>query len=202
MHAVFVVVIMPMVIVVIVVIVVILLSTNAMVARPMTRVASVIAELEKGNFNVTVPYHDRSDEIGAIAKALEAFKKASAGMQQAERDKREAEHRAGEERNRTRLQMADEFEKSVGSIVVNVTDSAGDMEKVSRQMRRAADESSEQATVVAAAAGVFQPLVYRPERRPVIPKDVHRLVAEGAGAQFLHTPHLALLHPVHAQDHP
>ncbi|UKV15586.1 methyl-accepting chemotaxis protein [Thalassospiraceae bacterium SW-3-3] len=140
------------VVLLIVVIAVILLSTNAMVARPMTRVAGVIADLEKGNFNVTVPYHDRSDEIGAIAKALEAFKDASAGMQQAERDKREAEHRASEERNRTRLQMADEFEKSVGSIVVKVTDSAGDMEKVSRQMRRAADESSEQATVVAAAA--------------------------------------------------
>jgi methyl-accepting chemotaxis protein len=135
-----------------IVIAVVLLSTRALVSRPMTSVASVIDSLQRGDFSVRVPYLKRHDEIGAIAKALEAFKEASAGMQQAEREKLEAEQRASEERNRTRLQMADEFEKSVGSIVVNVSDSAGNMEDVSRQMRRAADESSEQAVVVAAAA--------------------------------------------------
>ena len=135
-----------------IVIAVVLFSTNALVSRPMTSVAGVIDNLQKGDFNVRVPYLERHDEIGAIAKALEAFKEASAGMQQAEREKLEAEQRASEERNRTRLQMADEFEKSIGSIVVNVSDSAGNMEQVSRQMRRAADQSSEQAVVVAAAA--------------------------------------------------
>lgn len=140
------------VILLVIVIAVVLFSTNALVSRPMTSVAGVIDNLQKGDFTVRVPYLERHDEIGAIAKALESFKEASAGMQQAEREKLEAEQRASEERNRTRLQMADEFEKSVGSIVVNVSDSAGNMEKVSRQMRRAADESSEQAVVVAAAA--------------------------------------------------
>lgn len=140
------------VILLVIVIAVVLFSTNALVSRPMTSVAGVIDNLQKGDFTVRIPYLERHDEIGAIAKALESFKEASAGMQKAEREKLEAEQRASEERNRTRLQMADEFEKSVGSIVVNVSDSAGNMEKVSRQMRRAADESSEQAVVVAAAA--------------------------------------------------
>ncbi|MDG4718120.1 MULTISPECIES: methyl-accepting chemotaxis protein [Thalassospira] len=140
------------VILLVIVIAVVLLATNAMVRRPMTSVAGVIDHLQKGNFAVQVPYLERHDEIGAIAKALESFKEASARMQQAEREKLEAEQRASEERNRTRLQMADEFEKSVGSIVNNVSDSAGNMEKVSRQMRRAADQGSEQAVVVAAAA--------------------------------------------------
>ncbi|MHC8494470.1 methyl-accepting chemotaxis protein [Thalassospira sp. SM2505] len=135
-----------------IVIAVVLFSTTTMVRRPMTSVAGVIDHLQKGNFAIDVPYLERNDEIGAIAKALEAFKEASAGMQQAEREKLEAEQRASEERNRTRLQMADEFEKSVGSIVVNVSDSAENMEKVSRQMRNAADQSAEQAVVVAAAA--------------------------------------------------
>ncbi|HAI31431.1 MAG TPA: hypothetical protein DCM48_18175, partial [Thalassospira sp.] len=135
-----------------IVIAVVLLSTRSLVSRPMTRVAGVIDHLQKGQFDVTVPYLKRNDEIGSIAKALEAFKEASAGMQKAEREKLAAEQKASEERNRTRLQMADEFEKSVGSIVVNVSDSASNMETVSRQMRRAADESSEQAVVVAAAA--------------------------------------------------
>ncbi|MEQ8392389.1 MAG: methyl-accepting chemotaxis protein [Thalassospira sp.] len=135
-----------------IVISVVLFSTNSLVSRPMTRVAGVIDHLQKGDFAVAVPYLGRHDEIGAIAKALEAFKEASSGMQQAEREKLAAEQRASEERNSTRRQMADEFEKSVGSIVVNVSDSAGNMETVSRQMRRAADQSSEQAVVVAAAA--------------------------------------------------
>ncbi|AUG52095.1 methyl-accepting chemotaxis protein [Thalassospira marina] len=140
------------VVLLLVVIGVIWLSTNRMVARPMTSVADVISHLQQGNFNITVPYLDRSDEIGAIAKALEAFKEASEGMQRAERDKLQAEQRASETRNRTRMQMADQFEKSVGSIVVHVTGSAENMEKLSRQMRKAADESSRQATVVAEAA--------------------------------------------------
>ena len=140
------------VVLLVVVICVILFSTNTLVARPMTRVAGVIDHLQQGNFAVEIPYLNRSDEIGAIAKALESFKEASAGMQQAEREKLEAEKRASEERNRTRTQMADEFEKSVGGIVVNVSDSAKNMERVSHQMRNAADQSSEQATVVAAAA--------------------------------------------------
>ncbi|WP_052657661.1 methyl-accepting chemotaxis protein [Thalassospira sp. HJ] len=135
-----------------IVIAVVLLSTRNLVSRPMTRVAGVIDHLQSGNFDVSIPYLKRNDEIGAIAKALEAFKEASAGMQKAEREKLEAEQKASEARNRARLQMADEFEKSVGSIVVNVSDSSENMESVSRQMRRAADESSEQAVVVAAAA--------------------------------------------------
>ncbi|WP_417827781.1 methyl-accepting chemotaxis protein [Thalassospira sp.] len=140
------------VILLVIVIAVILLSTRSLVSRPMTSVAGVIDHLQSGNFAIKIPYLDRNDEIGAIAKALEAFKKASAGMQQAEREKLEAEKHASEERNRTRLQMANEFEKSIGSIVVNVSDSAENMESVSLQMRHAADQSSEQAVVVAAAA--------------------------------------------------
>ncbi|MDP2697611.1 methyl-accepting chemotaxis protein [Thalassospira sp.] len=135
-----------------IVITVILVSANVMVRRPMTQVAGVIDHLEKGNLTVTVPYLDRSDEIGLIARALEEFKSASARMQEAEREKLATEHRASEDRNRTRLQLADEFEKSVGQIVGSVTKSATSMESVSRQMRSAADESSHQATVVAAAA--------------------------------------------------
>lgn len=135
-----------------IVIAVVLLATNAMVSRPMTSVAGVIDHLEKGNFTIDIPYLKRHDEIGAIAKALESFKETSARMQQTEREQLEATQRASEERNLTRLQMAEDFEKSVGSIVINVSDSAGNMEKVSRQMRQAADQSSEQAVVVAAAA--------------------------------------------------
>ena len=140
------------VVLLVIVIGVILFLTKGLVARPMTRVAGVIDHLQQGDFSVQIPYLDRSDEIGAIAKALESFKEASAGMQQAEREKLAAEKRASDERNRTRHQMADEFEKSVGGIVVNVSDSAENMEQVSRRMRTAADQSSEQAVVVAAAA--------------------------------------------------
>ncbi len=140
------------VVLLLVVIGVILISTSRLVTRPMTRVADVISHLQKGNFDIAIPYLNRSDEIGAIAKALESFKEASEGMQKAEREKREAEQHASETRNRTRMQMADQFEKSVGSIVVHVTGSAENMEKVSHRMRNAADESSRQAAVVAAAA--------------------------------------------------
>ncbi|HCW69725.1 MAG TPA: hypothetical protein DHR80_21475, partial [Thalassospira lucentensis] len=140
------------VVLLVIVIGVILFLTKGLVARPMTRVAGVIDHLQQGDFSVQIPYLDRSDEIGAIAKALESFKEASAGMQKAEREKLAAEKRASDERNRTRHQMADEFEKSVGGIVVNVSDSAENMEQVSRRMRTAADQSAEQAVVVAAAS--------------------------------------------------
>jgi methyl-accepting chemotaxis protein len=131
---------------------VILFATTGMVRRPMTRVAGVIDNLEQGDFNVEIPYLNRSDEIGQIASALEKFKQASHRMQQADQEKLAAEQRASEDRNRLRLRMADEFEQSVGNIVGAVTGSAGKMEKISLDMRETADESAHQATVVATAA--------------------------------------------------
>ncbi|MCC9623967.1 methyl-accepting chemotaxis protein [Thalassospira sp. MA62] len=140
------------VILLVIVIAVVLIATTSLVSRPMHAVAAVIDKLQGGDFGVKIPYLDRRDEIGSIATALQSFKDASAGMQEAEREKRAAEQRASEERNRTRLNMADAFEKTIGSIVTNVSGSATNMEKASSRMRRAADESSQQATVVAAAA--------------------------------------------------
>ena len=55
-------------------------------SRPLMRIEAAVADVEAGNFDVTIPSTTRGDEIGGIAKRLDHFRAALAVAQDAQRE--------------------------------------------------------------------------------------------------------------------
>jgi methyl-accepting chemotaxis protein len=98
------------------------------VSNPILALTKGMRELADGNFGVVLPGLKRKDEIGNIAKAVEAFKVKAAEKAQAEAQaKAEQDRQAEVERQAAMERMANEFEAAVGGIVQSAV--AGDFSK-------------------------------------------------------------------------
>ncbi len=98
------------------------------VSNPILALTKGMRELAEGNFGVVLPGLKRKDEIGNIAKAVEAFKVKAAEKAQAEAQaKAEQERQAEAERQAAMEKMSHEFEATVGGIVQAAV--AGDFSK-------------------------------------------------------------------------
>ena len=98
------------------------------VSNPILALTKAMRELAEGNFGVVLPGLKRKDEVGNIAKAVEAFKVKAA--EKAEREaaaKAEQDRQAEAERQAALAKMSDEFQATVGGIVQAAV--AGDFSK-------------------------------------------------------------------------
>jgi methyl-accepting chemotaxis protein len=103
----------------------ILLNKTAL--KPLARVRQVLEALIAGNRSADVPYIQRSDEIGVIARALVTF-----GQSMTENETLQAQqaaaHKASEaERKKLLESLATTFTESVGKLIGDLTKSAGTM---------------------------------------------------------------------------
>jgi methyl-accepting chemotaxis protein len=134
----------------------IMVAIGTVIARsiymPITAMTSLMGELASNNLSVAVPYTDRSDEIGGMAKSVGHFKDQLIRVRQLEADQEEQKRRAEAERLAAMRKMADNFEESVGSVIGTVTSAATELQSSSSQMAGTATETSAQATTVASAA--------------------------------------------------
>jgi methyl-accepting chemotaxis protein len=102
--------------------------TARSVSNPILALTKGMRELAEGNFGVVLPGLKRKDEIGNIAKAVEAFKVKAAEKAQAEAEAKAEQDRAAEaERQAAMERMANEFQAAVGGIVQAAV--AGDFSK-------------------------------------------------------------------------
>ncbi|MFD2207372.1 methyl-accepting chemotaxis protein [Kiloniella antarctica] len=129
-----------------------LLMSRIMIRNPLQGSMTVIHALMDGNYKVEVTGQDRGDEIGDINRALEQFKGNAERVNLMEAEKVESERRASDERQESRMQMANDFETSVGQIISSVSGSAENMRASAESMAGAASQSSDKADVVTGAA--------------------------------------------------
>ena len=76
--------------------------TRTRLARPLARLGKAMATFSKGDHRVAVPFLDRGDEIGALARTVQAFKENDARHRRAETALRESEERLRESERRLR----------------------------------------------------------------------------------------------------
>ncbi|MCR9218687.1 MAG: methyl-accepting chemotaxis protein [Alphaproteobacteria bacterium] len=130
------------------------------ISRPVVAVSAVMDRMADGaDLTVEVPYTDRRDEIGDMARALDGFKQGLIEKHRLEREQaaeqqrtmeREREERA--ERVAAREQMAQELEKAVGDVIRSLSGSASELQTAAQAMAStSAQAESESATVAAAA---------------------------------------------------
>jgi methyl-accepting chemotaxis protein len=123
------------------------------VSAPITALTAAMHELAAGNFGVKLPGRDRRDEIGSIAGAVDAFKKKAAEKAHIEAaEKADQERRALFERKAQMLQLADQFQAAVGTIIDTVASASGRLEVTAVSLTKTADTTQQLSNMVAAAS--------------------------------------------------
>ncbi len=144
------------------------------ITQPLTSMTSAMRHLADGETSVEVPGRDRSDEIGAMAGAVEVFKhnaiertrleaeqkiqeERAAQAKRAAEEREAAQQRAAEEkiqaeRKAAMHQLANEFEQAVGAIIESVSLAATELESAANTLTKTADITQQLSGMVAAAS--------------------------------------------------
>ncbi|MGB8842777.1 MAG: methyl-accepting chemotaxis protein [Aliidongia sp.] len=122
------------------------------IVGPLNVMTKTMTALAGGDKSVTIPGSDRTDEIGAMAKAVDIFRRNMIETETLRVEHDEAKQKAAADRKIMLDRLADEFERDVRSALSTLTSAAVEMRATSQSMSATAEETSAQATTVAAAA--------------------------------------------------
>ena len=119
--------------------------------RPLAELVPVVRRLADGDSGTTIPYADKKDEIGALARAVEVFRQAMVRNDEltAEAAKEQQAQRARSEHIQ---RLTDGFDSGVRTRLDTVERASERMRGTADGLAATAEESSSQATTVAAAS--------------------------------------------------
>jgi methyl-accepting chemotaxis protein len=123
------------------------------VSRPVVAMSAAMRELGSGNFAVQLPGLDRKDEVGQMARAVDAFKAqaiAKAEHEAAERDEKKRDQDAA--RKAEFQNLADTFETAVGEIIDSVSNASHRLEHSAESLSSATDTTRSLSAVVASVS--------------------------------------------------
>jgi methyl-accepting chemotaxis protein len=133
------------------IVVVILVLLSRLVNRPLAAIAARMEGLAASDTASPVPYEQRGDEIGVIARAVTTFRD-----REIERLSLEETQGREEEKRRGRQQRVDNlieaFRRDVKDLLGQVTVNMADMRNSADELARTASEANSQATSVSAAS--------------------------------------------------
>lgn len=118
---------------------------------PIYGLTVVMGRLAEGQRWITIPFTDKGDEVGVMARAVEVFRQ---GLVRAEALDKEAKakHEAELEQARRRAQLTDGFNTAVGRTMAKLAGAVDEVGAAVSGLRDAARETAEQSAAVAAAA--------------------------------------------------
>ena len=128
------------------------LFTALRVARPVKAMGAAMLRLADGDHGVQVPGIGRRDEIGAMAGAVEIFKKNATAVERLRRDNEAAEAAAQAERRSAMQRLAEAFEAKFLGIVERMAGATGGLSRTAGTVSSASGEASRIAGEVAQAA--------------------------------------------------
>jgi methyl-accepting chemotaxis protein len=125
------------------------------VSKPITALTGSLNQLASGDLDAAVRGDERNDEIGAIARAVAAFRerlKASA-KEEAQREAASKET-AESERRKMLHSLADDFETAVGKIVEMVSSASNQLEASAGTLANNAETTQQLSSMVASSSEV------------------------------------------------
>ena len=155
------------------------------IARPLSIITATIKQVAEGAENVEVPHTSRSDEIGALARAIRIFQEAM------ERNRKlnaqvSADSRTREERTRHIETSVEEFRQAIGAILRIVNENASAMRGTAQTITRVTSEASERAvtaaTATAQASGNVSAVAGATEELSTSVQEIGRQVHQSAAA--------------------
>jgi methyl-accepting chemotaxis protein len=122
------------------------------IARPLGALVALLQRMAKGE-DVEMTGHERGDEIGDTARAVDGVKKMLAEKARVEAEaKLEQDEIAARQRRADMLQLANRFEDAVGEIINTVSHASTELEASASSLTSNAERSQRLATTVAAAS--------------------------------------------------
>jgi methyl-accepting chemotaxis protein len=128
------------------------LAVTRSVTKPISGIVGAMRELAKGNTTTAVPGGERSDEIGAIAGAVQVFKETIIEADRLRAEQSEVEKRGNEKRRADMHRLANEFEQEVGNIVNTVSSASNQLELAAATLSRTAETTQSLSSTVAASS--------------------------------------------------
>ncbi len=123
-----------------------------LIARPIRLMTTAMRSLADGDTEATIPGRTRTDELGAMASAVQVFKDSMLQNRALETEAKTTRE-DGEVRRRAGMRsLADAFEAAVGGIVGMVSAAATEMQATASQLTASAEETATQAHAVMSAA--------------------------------------------------
>jgi methyl-accepting chemotaxis protein len=121
------------------------------VVEPIEKMTGAMGALAAGDKSVRVPHVGRTDEVGAMAHAVEVFR---ANMIRADElaAEQEKEREAREKRAQTIETLTQDFDQTVSSVLGHLGAATSQMQSTAASMAAIAEETNRQSTVVAAAS--------------------------------------------------
>ncbi len=123
-----------------------------MIARPINRMTRRIASLTEGEMEREIPYTERRDEIGAIARAVGFFKETMIEKHRLEAMRAEEEVTSKARQKSEMLEMSEVLEDNLGDWVGNIQVKASDMYDLADRMTATANSVSSESGAVSEAA--------------------------------------------------
>ncbi|MGE5477113.1 MAG: methyl-accepting chemotaxis protein [Bacteroidales bacterium] len=126
-------------------------GTQRSIVPPLAAVTEAMRRLAGGDTAVAVPGAERRDEIGAMAQALEVFRRALVDSRAHEERERQAAS-ARQQRAETIARLTTAFDAQASALVRQVAAAATDLETTAGAMSSAATQTTAQAGSAAAAS--------------------------------------------------
>jgi methyl-accepting chemotaxis protein/CHASE3 domain sensor protein len=122
------------------------------IVRPVRVLTGAMESLAAGDLSASVEGTGRHDEIGAMARAVEVFKKNAEEVRQLQADKAEREERARREQREVRRGLAERMREALGSMVDTVTEASARLEDSAQSLSASSSQTVQQAEAVSEAA--------------------------------------------------
>ncbi len=119
---------------------------------PVRKIGEVLLQLANGNKSGIVPYIDRGDEIGDMARVANLFKANLLQMERIEAEQKKAEEQSTMERKGEMLRLAGTFELTIGEIVKTVSSTSAELETAATTLAQTADAAQKLTVSVASTA--------------------------------------------------
>ncbi|SNY91144.1 methyl-accepting chemotaxis protein [Cohaesibacter sp. ES.047] len=122
------------------------------ITKPVLSLTSAMGRLANQDYSTVVPGGERGDELGQMARAVDVFKKNGIRAQELEAEQHEREQRAEAEKRKLMMDMAEEFDTQIGTIVNSVSAASEQLNTSAKLMSDVAVETERQATEASAAS--------------------------------------------------
>lgn len=126
---------------------------GAYVARPLRGITDVMKRLAAGDTAQRIPYAERGDEVGDMARTVRIFRDNAIEISRLDAEETARAERTAAERREMMQSLAGEFERTVMGLVSGVSSAASEMRGTAESMSDSVQKVTRQADVVSSVTG-------------------------------------------------
>jgi methyl-accepting chemotaxis protein len=116
------------------------------VTLPLTSITGLTGRLASGDTDFDVPYTERKDEVGGLAKALSVFKDNAAAIARMHGEQTELKQQADAEKRKAMMELAGKFEASIQAVVGGLFKDAREMQQSMQALSQTAGDANQRAS--------------------------------------------------------